>query len=175
MGTTAEKLDYLNETKKMIRQSLLLLGVNLPVNTPFRDYADALSNIGVDLPQLFAPTVSASAGVVTIIDSENNGAFTEGYVIFVNGVFLKEVDIGESVNLYDYISEDDTYLITAKAIATNFIASASSSAVAVTLENSGIGYYLDDNTYGKTVNFLSSHRVIANDYGSTITLEKEEE
>lgn len=36
-------------------------------------------------PQLYAPTVSISDGILTIQDSEKNGAFTTEFDIYVNG------------------------------------------------------------------------------------------
>lgn len=39
MGTLAEKLTYLAQTKAQIRQAIIDKGVEIPENTPFRDYA----------------------------------------------------------------------------------------------------------------------------------------
>lgn len=47
--TTQAKLSRLIETKNAIRQKLISLGVDVPVNTPFEDYADLMKQLdGVD-------------------------------------------------------------------------------------------------------------------------------
>ncbi|MBR2492017.1 MAG: hypothetical protein IKB64_00935 [Paludibacteraceae bacterium] len=47
--TTQAKLSRLIETKNAIRQKLISLGVDVPVNTPFEDYADLMKQLdGID-------------------------------------------------------------------------------------------------------------------------------
>ncbi len=45
MGTLAEKLTYLAQTKAQIRQAIIDKGVEVPENTPFRDYARQIGQI----------------------------------------------------------------------------------------------------------------------------------
>lgn len=45
MGTTAEKLGYLQQTKESIRQALISKGVDVPENTTFRQYAGKVEDI----------------------------------------------------------------------------------------------------------------------------------
>lgn len=45
MSNILDKLNYLNETKNMIKNSLISKGVDIDDSTPFRDYADKISNI----------------------------------------------------------------------------------------------------------------------------------
>ena len=45
MGTTADKLDYLRETKDAIRTSLVNKGAEVTEKTPFREYANAVDSI----------------------------------------------------------------------------------------------------------------------------------
>lgn len=45
MGSLNEKLDYLNETKQLIRSSLVQRGQTVDDSTPFRDYASKILNI----------------------------------------------------------------------------------------------------------------------------------
>lgn len=42
MGTVADKLNYLLETKNRIKQALIDKGVEVPENTTFRGYADLI-------------------------------------------------------------------------------------------------------------------------------------
>lgn len=51
MGTLEEKLNYLNETKNLIRQALIAKGVEVPENTPFREYAEKINTIVVSTDQ----------------------------------------------------------------------------------------------------------------------------
>lgn len=48
MGTTAEKLAYLVGTKDNIRNSISEMGVSVPQNTPFRQYAGKIKEITGD-------------------------------------------------------------------------------------------------------------------------------
>ena len=43
--TTQAKLSRLIKTKNAIRQKLISLGVDVPVNTPFEDYADLMKQL----------------------------------------------------------------------------------------------------------------------------------
>lgn len=45
MGTTADKLDYLRETKEAIKTSLVNKGAEVTEKTPFREYASAIDNL----------------------------------------------------------------------------------------------------------------------------------
>lgn len=40
MGTTAEKLTYLNETKQAIKDKIISYGVTVADDTPFREFAE---------------------------------------------------------------------------------------------------------------------------------------
>lgn len=46
MGTIAEKLAYLAETKDKIREAIVATGVEVPEGTKFREYADLISGGG---------------------------------------------------------------------------------------------------------------------------------
>lgn len=48
MGTTADKLSYLIETKNAIRDAITSMGVTIDDNTPFRDYASKILEISSD-------------------------------------------------------------------------------------------------------------------------------
>lgn len=49
MGTTAEKLAYLNDTKTEIKDAIVAKGVDVPEGTTFRQYADLISGISTGL------------------------------------------------------------------------------------------------------------------------------
>lgn len=49
MGTTAEKLAYLSETKTEIKNAIVAKGVEVPEGTTFREYADLISGISTGL------------------------------------------------------------------------------------------------------------------------------
>lgn len=49
MGTTAEKLAYLDATKTAIKDAIVAKGVEVPEETTFRQYADLISGISTGL------------------------------------------------------------------------------------------------------------------------------
>lgn len=49
MGTTAEKLAYLADTKTAIKDAIVAKGVDVPEGTTFREYADLISGISTGL------------------------------------------------------------------------------------------------------------------------------
>ena len=49
MGTTAEKLAYLDATKTAIKDAIVAKGVDVPEGTTFRGYADLISGISTGL------------------------------------------------------------------------------------------------------------------------------
>lgn len=49
MGTTAEKLAYLADTKTAIKDAIVAKGVEIPEGTTFRGYADLISGISTGL------------------------------------------------------------------------------------------------------------------------------
>ena len=50
MGTTTEKLNYLNETKSQIKSALNDLGAEITNDTTFRDYVDKINEIAEEYP-----------------------------------------------------------------------------------------------------------------------------
>lgn len=54
MGTTADKLSYLNGTKTAIKNAIVSRGVPIPDGTAFRDYAEKIEEI-TDIPDLSNP------------------------------------------------------------------------------------------------------------------------
>lgn len=54
MGTTADKLAYLNGTKTAIKNAIVAKGVAVPDGTTFRAYADKIADI-IDVPDLSNP------------------------------------------------------------------------------------------------------------------------
>lgn len=55
MGTTAEKLAYLAESKEQIRQAIEGMGVSVPSNTPFRQYGEKIEGIPRKAAQTYMP------------------------------------------------------------------------------------------------------------------------
>lgn len=54
MGTTADKLEYLQGTKAAIKEAIVAKGVAVPEGTTFRAYADKIADI-IDVPDLSNP------------------------------------------------------------------------------------------------------------------------
>lgn len=55
MGTTADKLVYLEESKEQIRQAIEEMGVSVPSNTPFRQYGEKIEGIPRKAAQTYMP------------------------------------------------------------------------------------------------------------------------
>ena len=47
MGSIKEKIKYIKETKKLIREAIIARGVDVPENTTFRDYANKIDEINL--------------------------------------------------------------------------------------------------------------------------------
>lgn len=65
MGTTAEKLAYLNNTKNAIKDAIVAKGVDMPEGTTFRQYADLISGISTGLSDEDLAKATATPGDVT--------------------------------------------------------------------------------------------------------------
>ena len=59
MGTTAEKLQKILDTKNAIKQSIINKGGNINDNTVFSEYASAIDNLSIILAVSSLPTASA--------------------------------------------------------------------------------------------------------------------
>lgn len=70
MGTIADKLSYLNNTKTSIKNAIISKGVNISDNDTFRDYADKINEIGETIEKTkFGATIDAFLGDV---DADGN-------------------------------------------------------------------------------------------------------
>lgn len=65
MGTTAEKLAYLSETKTAIKDAIVAKGTDVPEGTTFRQYADLISGISTGLSDEDLAKATATPGDVT--------------------------------------------------------------------------------------------------------------
>lgn len=65
MGTTAEKLAYLDATKTAIKDAIIAKGVEIPEGTTFRQYADLISGISTGLSDEDLAKATATPGDVT--------------------------------------------------------------------------------------------------------------
>lgn len=95
MGTTSQKLTYLNDTKALLKDSINSIGGNITSQTTFRDYATQLENIYQNLPK-----VSGSGSNIQLtptrkgrITSQINGdTFQQTYT--GKNLFNKELAVG---------------------------------------------------------------------------------
>lgn len=55
MGTIADKLAYLAESKEQVRQAIEGMGVSVPSNTPFRQYGGKIERIPRKAAQTYMP------------------------------------------------------------------------------------------------------------------------
>lgn len=82
MGTTADKLNYLIETKRRIKNALLVKGVSISENEPFRSYADAI----IDIPQEVNGTIltPVEIGDVNFYDYDGKLLYAYNAAEFLN-------------------------------------------------------------------------------------------
>ena len=66
MGTTAEKLAYLDATKTAIKNAIVSKGTDVPEGTTFRQYADLISGISTGLSDEDLAKATATPGDVTV-------------------------------------------------------------------------------------------------------------
>ena len=130
MGKTSDKLNYLNETKEIIKQAIVDKGVDVTDTDTFRSFADKISAIetGAKLGPIIldgewkafkAEKYNTQTGVVTEFSPGNNiWYFTNGKVgQWTEGWYLDSVDSegyalrDDSVSLRAYEIEDNTVRI----------------------------------------------------------------
>ena len=106
MGTTAEKLNYLLETKEQIKQAIKGKGIEVPENEPFRNY-----------PKLIEQ-VAGSAATPTEIDLTNPldmGNLYAGFDPYTASLAIGEngnIDFGYGVALLFSSSNGSTGTVT---------------------------------------------------------------
>ena len=100
MSSLNEKLDYLNETKQLIRSSIIQRGLPVDDSVPFRDYADMILEIDSDF--------------VDDRDVTNNFTYnTDGYYAQISGGYSTGVSVlcvGKLFNS-DNVLENTFYVI----------------------------------------------------------------
>lgn len=99
MGTTADKLEYLQGTKAAIKQAIVNKGVAVPDGTTFREYAtkiSAIQDVG-SLPTQGAKTVTPTTTEQVAVAS---GRYTTGDVKVAGDANLKAENIAEGVSIF---------------------------------------------------------------------------
>jgi hypothetical protein len=98
-----DNLDYLTETKKQIRQAIIDKGVDVPEDTPFRDYVKKIRSI-VNYDEDLLATINEQNELIdtqtsTINDLENTIAEKEGMYTYFN-IYCQELDPPSFVGLW---------------------------------------------------------------------------
>ena len=99
MGTTADKLEYLQSTKAAIKQAIVAKGVDVPDGTTFREYATKISDIQdvSSLPTQGAKTVTPTTSEQTAVAS---GRYTTGDVKVAGDANLVPENIAEGKSIF---------------------------------------------------------------------------
>ena len=99
MGTIQEKLEYLVETRKEIRDGINKLGGGLTLENTFRSYADALDDIYDSMPKVEENDVTSAT---------LDGTIKGGLDISLKGNTSQDTTTGENLyNVYDTLSFGD--------------------------------------------------------------------
>lgn len=110
MGTTAEKLAYLADTKTAIKDAIVAKGVNVPDGATFRQYANLISGISTGLSDEDLAKATATPGDVTAGKTfyAGNREMKTGTASAGNSVNEFTVNAGKNVTVViptrDYIS-----------------------------------------------------------------------
>ena len=99
MGTIADKLSYLAETKGLIKDAIEFKNVDVPNGAKFRDYPELIRSIeGVSSAWATNIKMDKAANIVTVIGTVEGGE-TSGIVITLddNGYPSEIENIGTSV------------------------------------------------------------------------------
>ena len=100
-NTTADKLNYLSETKAAIKQAIVDKGVTVDDSTTFRDYADKIGDISggatgeIEVLKT-APSVLDLKGMITKVDLSN---IDVSQVTSLKEAFLNFENLSEIISL----------------------------------------------------------------------------
>lgn len=118
MGTTAQKLTYLNDTKRLLKDSINNLGGSITSSTTFRNYATELDSIYAKLPKVsgkgtainLTPTLKSRINSELYGDTSQNGTPTPSSPVPIECVTgLQNVTIcGKNLLPYPYFSGTTT-------------------------------------------------------------------
>lgn len=103
MGTTAEKLAYLNDTKTAIKDAIVAKGVEVPEGTTFRGYAEKIGAIETGVSGEALITITVPAGRLSG-DVDGDGVFTANDAIKILEYYigLSDTELSEYEKLiYD--------------------------------------------------------------------------
>lgn len=109
MGTTAEKLTYLNETKQELKEAINNLGGSIDNSTTFREYVEELEDIYSNLPKVtsegtevtLTPTKKGKLSLVEKGNSEQEGTPTPSTPIPIKSVTGNNNVVVQNKNLFN--------------------------------------------------------------------------
>lgn len=102
MGTTADKLAYLNGTKTAIKNAIVAKGVDVPDGTTFRAYVDKIASIQdvSSLPTQGAKTVTPTTTEQIAVAP---GTYTTGDIKVAGDANLVAENIAEGVSIFGVV------------------------------------------------------------------------
>lgn len=107
MGTTAEKLEYLNATKSAIKDAIVSKGVDVPESIPFRQYAEKVQQISGGPKQvIYDRGLKYNSGILSIDETVAPGfdSFTQ---ITLTGYFEDDSGfLGGIIVLYTNVEQE---------------------------------------------------------------------
>ena len=132
MGTTAEKLTHLSNTKTAIHDAIVAKGVEIPEGTTFQEYADKIANISTGLSDKELALANATSEKVL-----NGYKFYAGNDILKTGTALSTSTSVTSDKLFNGVTayNNSGNLITGTALSENVTVTASKMFKGVTAYN----------------------------------------
>ena len=109
MGTTSQKLEYLNDTKNSLKSAINNLGGAIDSNTTFRNYANVLNDIYSNLPKVsdtgtnvsLSPTLKGRLGIVPKGNTYQDGEPTPDTPVEIQSATGTQNVVVSGKNLFD--------------------------------------------------------------------------
>ena len=119
MGSIKEKIKYIKETKKLIREAIIARGVDVPENTTFRDYANKIDEIpsGVDIGDYYDLTTKPNGGIrsyitqIPMLDTSDCTSMRYMFEDCTRLTTIPQIDTSKVINM-DYMFDDCSSLTT---------------------------------------------------------------
>lgn len=113
MGSIKEKIKYIKETKKLIREAIIARGVDVPENTTFRDYANKIDEIpsGVDINDYYNLTKRTSGDIkyyikqIPMIDTSGYTSMSYMFSGYSSLKTIPELDTSKVTNMSSMFKE----------------------------------------------------------------------
>lgn len=100
MGTFAEKVSYLNDTKQLIKDAIKNKGVTVEEDTPFREYANKIANIPVSIDNIEPVVLTGNCRMAC-------AGRLSGVAALILGNKISTVDLTSTSDMFSYYGHSE--------------------------------------------------------------------